>query len=846
MSQRRKKIQWGIGVIIGCTAIGLSFAWAQQPKTPAAETLLPAGSIVYIGFDGNDAHEEAWKKTAAYESLYETGLIDVVKKVFKFASETAARESGGDVNADDFNNAFDLVMNKGASLSVSLPDGPGPPLPSVTLVLHEAAKLAPGLDQIAKAATNGQAEFQTKTIQGRKVTSTMVPGGPPIEIGWWTEGNHLVIAGGMNAIENAIAVATGKTPNITTNPLWKKYRGKADFEVTFVGWADFGALRKKFGPMPLPVPGADPTQPPLTANAVLKTLGLDTLGALAVQSGYKGRSMWSETTLEAPGPKRGLLALADQKAIKLTDLPPLPFSTNGFYAGSSDWSKMYDDIVKLAKDVSAFGPPGSGAQVDAAIASVPQLIGINPKKDLFDPLGNVVCVYGDTRQGSFGMGIGLVLKVDDPQTLRSTLNDLAGMAAEKIPADDLTIRRTKKHGRDIITFEIAGGAFNPSFAVDDDWLAIGLFPQTVEAFLLRLDDKLSVWKPSSSYRDGFAEMPKEFTSLTVSDPRKSYRTIMGWAPMLMGFMMSGAKQQGILAEDAQAPVSVADLPPAEQVARPLFPNMLMTTVDDEGIHWTSRSSLPSIPFISMMGTIPTTPILVALLLPAVQQARSAARRSSSRNNLKQIGLAMHNYHDVYGTFPSGTIPNDKLKSEKRLSWLVSILPMLDQSALALQIDKKTAWDAKANARPLSTRTPTLLHPGASRQVADKDYGATHYVGIAGVGKDTPTLKMHTAKTGVFGYDREIRFRDMTDGTSNTMGVAEAVKNRGAWGAGGKATIRALTTKPYINGPDGLAGQDKTGLNVLYMDGSVRFLSSNIDPKVMEALSTTRGGEVIPR
>jgi prepilin-type processing-associated H-X9-DG protein len=106
--------------------------------------------------------------------------------------------------------------------------------------------------------------------------------------------------------------------------------------------------------------------------------------------------------------------------------------------------------------------------------------------------------------------------------------------------------------------------------------------------------------------------------------------------------------------------------------------------------------------------------------------------------------------------------------------------------------------------------------------------------------------MHTAKTGVFGYDREIRFRDMTDGTSNTMGVAEAVKNRGAWGAGGKATIRALTTKPYINGPDGLAGQDKTGLNVLYMDGSVRFLSSNIDPKVMEALSTTRGGEVIPR
>jgi hypothetical protein len=846
MSQRRKRIQWGVGFIVGCTAIGLSIAWAQKPKTPKPETLLPVGSIVYVGFDGNDAHADAWKKTAAYEALYETGLIDVVKKLFKFASETAEAESGGVVDADAFKDGFDLILKKGASLAVTLPDGPGDPIPSATIVLHEAAKLAPGLDQLIKASGGAAGEFKTKTISGRKVTSAVapLPNGDTVEVGWWTEGNHLVVVAGKDALKNAIAVATGKTPNITTNPLWKKYRDKEDFEVTFVGWADLGALRKKFGGERIPIPDLD--APPLTVNGILKALGLDTVGAFAIQSGYKDRAMWSETTLEAPGPKRGLLALGSQKSIKLTDLPPLPFSTNGFYAGSCDWSKLYDDSIKIAKDVAALGPPDAAAEVDAAIAAAPTLIGIDPKRDLLDPLGNVVCVYGDTRQGSFGMGVGLVVKVDDPKTLKSTLNGLAGMVAELVPADEMTIRRTKKHGRDIITFEIAGGVFNPSFVVADDWLAVGLFPQTVEAFLLRIDEKLSVWKPSSSYRDGFAEMPKEFTSLTVSDPRKSYRTIMGWAPVVMGMMMAGAKQGGILPEDAQAPVSVADLPPAELVARPLFPNILMTTVDDEGFHWTSRTSLPGIPFIGMMG-VTTAPIAVALLLPAVQQARAAARRSQSMNNLKQIAIAMHNYADTFGEMPTGTVANANLKPEKRLSWMVPLLPYVEQNALARQIDKKAAWDSKANSRPLSTRIQIFQHPAAGDDEQPPNESApTHYVGIAGVGKDTPTLKMHTNKTGIFGYDRKIRFRDILDGTSNTMAVTEAVKNKGGWGAGGKATIRALTKKPYINGPDGLAGQDKTGLNVMMMDGSVRFLSSNVDPSVMEALATARGGEVINR
>ena len=86
---------------------------------------------------------------------------------------------------------------------------------------------------------------------------------------------------------------------------------------------------------------------------------------------------------------------------------------------------------------------------------------------------------------------------------------------------------------------------------------------------------------------------------------------------------------------------------------------------------------------------------------------------------------------------------------------------------------------------------------------------------------------------MFGYNRKTRLRDITDGTSNTVMISEASKDYGAWSAGGTATIRSLTKKPYINGPDGIGGPFPGGCHMLMGDGSVRFVSQNIDPKTME-------------
>jgi prepilin-type processing-associated H-X9-DG protein len=96
---------------------------------------------------------------------------------------------------------------------------------------------------------------------------------------------------------------------------------------------------------------------------------------------------------------------------------------------------------------------------------------------------------------------------------------------------------------------------------------------------------------------------------------------------------------------------------------------------------------------------------------------------------------------------------------------------------------------------------------------------------------------------VFAYNRATRLQDITDGTSNTIAISDG-SDPGPWGAGGHATIRALTEKPYINGPDGIGGPHAGGVSVGLCDGSVRFVSENIDPSVLEALVTIRGGESV--
>lgn len=117
-------------------------------------------------------------------------------------------------------------------------------------------------------------------------------------------------------------------------------------------------------------------------------------------------------------------------------------------------------------------------------------------------------------------------------------------------------------------------------------------------------------------------------------------------------------------------------------------------------------------------------LLVALILPAIQQSREAARRSQSKNNLKQIGLALSNYHDTYAVLPAGGMFN--AEGRGMLGWMVSIAPYMDASPLYNQLDLDQPWDSRRNAGVLIRRYFAYENPGLESSVGDWEFPLAHY------------------------------------------------------------------------------------------------------------------------
>ncbi len=835
--------------------IGLGIGWQYvqgqgqtRPPAPTAvaaiatESLLPEDSVLLARVDGSLLHAEAFKKTAAYDAFYKSGLVGAVEKTFNRAKGMA-----GPLPVKPYLDALQLICDKGVSIAVSPGMSDQGPQPFGVVVLHEGATLDKVLSSIVQLAGNEQLKAEKKTIGKRTVTRMDIPDSPGVEVGWWAEGKHLVVAVGINGIAQAIQVADGETPNVTTNPLWAKYSQSKESELTSFGWLNLVPLRAIFGGMPVPTQNQDK---PTTVQELRLVLGLDNLNSIGVQAGIKDRSLTSLTSIDAPGERRGLLSLLDQEPMTIKDLPPLPQQLSSFMAYSFDSAKavqtLYDTAVELEKVMSP-----DTANVSSARAMAKEQLGLDVIDDLLSGLGNVNCVYNDEAQTGFGIAPALLVNVKDAGKLNTALEHLLVELLPQMSKGNAKGVMSEKNGTKTYVVEIPLGGLSPAISVSDKWLCVSILPQPVMAFNLRVQRELPTWEVATLPKETSAAIPASFTGLTIVDPRSTYRMIVGLAPMAAGFGQTALTQSKYLLNrpEQEGPFvpppmifKMSDLPPAELVTKWLYPNVAYSVVDENGLTTRTTSSVPGLPVPGGGGgasSVAVPAVLVALLLPAVQQAREAARRSQSKNNLKQIVLALHNYHETFNGFPAGTVENKDLGVEERLSWMVSILPFMEQAPLYNQIDMKEGHASATNAPLLLNAIPTYLNPGLPAAAE-----ATHYVGIGGITEEGPTAKLPSQIAGVFGYDRKTRIADITDGTSNTIIVAESTGSTGPWGQGGTSTIRAFTKQPYINGPDGIGGPFHGGCNMAMADGSVRFVSENIDPKVVEALSTIQGGEVV--
>ncbi len=257
--------------------------------------------------------------------------------------------------------------------------------------------------------------------------------------------------------------------------------------------------------------------------------------------------------------------------------------------------------------------------------------------------------------------------------------------------------------------------------------------------------------------------------------------------------------------------------------------------------------------IELLVVIAIIAILIALLLPAVQQAREAARRSQCKNNMKQLGLALHNYHDTHRIFPFGyntrdlgiILPPamDENSSDTFVGWGTFILPYIDQSSLYNYISSHGGFDgprwyyksALKSDPGAKTILPAFICPsdrmeGLNTNRSDSP-GKSNY---KGVGEASATSRY------VFGHqDHRTRIRDIGDGTSNTAMLGESTTNGfrigGIWygiRSNWEECMVEMDTsvENAINGTDAYAfsSPHEGGAHFLLADGSVRFISENID------------------
>ncbi len=305
--------------------------------------------------------------------------------------------------------------------------------------------------------------------------------------------------------------------------------------------------------------------------------------------------------------------------------------------------------------------------------------------------------------------------------------------------------------------------------------------------------------------------------------------------------------------------------------------------------------------IELLVVIAIIAVLIGLLVPAVQKVREAANRMSCANNLKQIGLALHNYHDANNKFP----PGRGTPFPFVFSTHAYLLPYVEQENLQRLIDFTSpplTFGAVSGAKnsPAATTVISLFHcpsDSGTGRVPGSPFGGTNYV--ANVGTGTVAAGDLSAGDGVFFHGSTIGFRDLLDGSSNTVAFSESILGNGQTSmgatpadlrrevlelAGGNNTTPAACSSgrsgiwsgqrgaKWINGHYGdtlynhfyllnaavwdcgngfhnkaltaARSQHAGGVNVLLCDGSVRFVSNGVALDVWRALATRAGGEVV--
>lgn len=562
---------------------------------------------------------------------------------------------------------------------------------------------------------------------------------------------------------------------------------------------------------------------------IAESFGVNNVTAICAVTGLDKTEFLSRSLVAIDGEPKGIFSLANGKPLTPSDIAGLPADATLATTVRLNPRQIFDLFLNLAQTIE----PREKANIDQAMKQMQDALGVKIPEDLLNPFGDTVSLYDSPTEGGLVLGLTAVVKVKDAAKAKATFEKLMKFTEEQQQAMEKRmagnpppqpgwssyyrvpkVEKIKYADKDIYFYNARHHDFMiaPAWCLTDEELIIALYPQSIKARLAR-----GAKFPSLATTPPMKQAITEEGSLAVGycDTTRLFDHFYPVFLVMAQEMTTELQREGI-------DVNMSLLPMARAIRSHLQPGTFTIRRTKEGIEVGERTTLPG----AALGV--TVPWLMFAAVPVMRisthppmMGPMGPQRIQSINNMKQIGLAMHNHADAMKKFPPA-FKADK-DGKPLLSWRVLILPYLEEGELYKQFHLDEPWDSEHNKKLINTMPDVYRSPGSA----------------AGAGK-TNYLTVRGEKTA-FPGDKGLKIMDIRDGTSNTIMVVEASDEKAVpWT---KPDDFEYDEKDPIKG---LVGLQPDAFLALFVDGSVQTIKKSIDAKALNAFFTRDGREPVDR
>lgn len=606
--------------------LGIVSAVRAQPLADR----VPEDAIVYVGWRGAETPDPLYADSRLRAILDESRVRELFGEYLDNATELLANFD--DDISDGLNMAREIV---------------GPMWKYPTAVVLADVVVDREVDVPVKAFIVCKAGAESAKLK-EQIESL---GDLPDEVRLFTLGDMVCLAIGYGRTEMALAGTEASRPKpLSANATFKSAFAKVQSDPWLISYVNI-ERGLSIANKAVTLHGDDEIKERFPA--LMEKIGVSSLKRVVFTTGFDGRDWMTEEFVEAPAPRTGLIATLAGNKLSHELLRAVPADATFMCTAEFDPAALLEAIPGIADAIE----PGASEQVEQGLQQIQEMLGVDLRAEVFEPLGPSWAVYCSPTVGSNSiLGLVLVNKLDDPAKAKAGLTKLSeraiAMAAQIMQDQGAPIQingHVARIGENDVYY-LGLPVVAPSWTIKGDYLYLSLFPQNAGVAARRDLSKPGI-ESSDAYKSLLARLKVESPSaVSFYDLPKTAGTGSSHATLMLLTRYAGLGD--LFGLTLPEPL----MPPLDTVLAQLTPAGSATWVDDAGFHYRSVTPFPGAIMYSEPGVVQGVvgpALAAAVALPALNNAREQANRTKSMSNLKQIGLGVIMFaNDNNGVLPA--------------------------------------------------------------------------------------------------------------------------------------------------------------------------------------------------